>query len=382
MRIGMVGLGRMGGDIVRRLMAAGHECVVHDRSTDAVEALVKEGAEGAGSLRGLVAALPAPRAVWVMVPAGRTTTGVIGDLAGLLEAGDTVVDGGNTHYRDDVRHAATLREHGVGLVDCGTSGGVFGRERGYCLMIGGAAEHVERLDPVFRALAPGADAAGRTPGRTGEPAPEEQGYLHCGDTGAGHFVKMVHNGVEYGMMAALAEGLNILRHADAGDRAGADDAETAPMENSEFYRYTLDVPAIAEVWRRGSVISSWLTDLTAAALRGSPDLHDHKAEVADSGEGRWTSIAAVETGVPAPVLTAALYSRFASRGQDDFADRMLSAMRGQFGGHERGTGEHGVGESGIGPGGRTTDGSAAGGSTANGTAGSSAGNTTGNPGTR
>jgi 6-phosphogluconate dehydrogenase len=333
MRMGMVGLGRMGADIVRRLMAAGHECVVFDQSADAVEALAKDGAVGVSSLRELAAELPARRAVWVMVPAGGITTKVIGDLAEVLERGDVVVDGGNTHYRDDVRHAATLAERGVDLVDCGTSGGVFGRKRGYCLMIGGADDAVARLEPIFAALAPGVASAERTPGRDGEAAPEENGYLHCGATGAGHFVKMVHNGIEYGMMASLAEGLNILRNADIGARSGAEDAETAPMENPEFYRYDLDIAAVAEVWRRGSVISSWLTDLAAAALHQSPHLDDFKGSVADSGEGRWTSIAAIEEGVPAPVLTAALYSRFASRDLDDFADRVLSAMRRQFGGH-------------------------------------------------
>jgi 6-phosphogluconate dehydrogenase len=334
MELGMVGLGRMGANIVRRLQAAGHHCVVYDAQPAAVEALVHEGAAGAHSLEELAKKLTAPRAVWVMVPAGPVTDRVVGELAEVLEPGDVVIDGGNTYYHDDLRHQAQLAERGLDLVDCGTSGGVWGLERGYCLMVGGPENQVQRLAPIFSALAPGVQAAPRTPGRTGDPAPEEQGWLHCGPTGSGHFVKMVHNGIEYGMMAAIAEGLNILRHADAGTKAGDADAETAPMERPELYRYQIDTAKVAEVWRRGSVIGSWLLDLTAAALFESPDLSDLAGRVSDSGEGRWTSIAAIEEGVPAPVLTAALYARFASRDLDNFANRVLSAMRRQFGGHQ------------------------------------------------
>jgi len=330
----MVGLGRMGANIVRRLRRDGHRCVVYDVNAAAVEALAAEGAEPAQSLSELASKLNPPRAVWAMVPAGEITERTVADVAEALDAGDAVIDGGNSYYRDDIRRAATLAERGIDYIDCGTSGGVFGLERGYCLMIGGPDEAVQRLDPIFRTLAPGADSAPRTPGREGEPEPAEHGYLHCGPSGAGHFVKMVHNGIEYGVMAAYAEGLNILRNADAGAREREADAETAPLEHPEFYRYDLDIPAVAEVWRRGSVIGSWLLDLTAAALRSSPELADFAGRVSDSGEGRWTSIAAIEEGVPAPVLSSALYSRFASRGLDDFADKVLSAMRRQFGGHE------------------------------------------------
>jgi 6-phosphogluconate dehydrogenase len=332
--LGMVGLGRMGANIVRRLMRDGQRCVVYDVNADAVKTLAGEGAEPAESVADLASKLSQPRAVWVMVPAGEITERTVNDVAAALEAGDAVIDGGNSYYRDDIRRAAMLRERGIDYIDCGTSGGVFGLDRGYCLMIGGPDEAVRRLAPIFRTLAPGVDAAARTPGREGEPEPAEHGYLHCGSTGAGHFVKMVHNGIEYGVMAAYAEGLNILRNADAGSREREADAETAPLEHPEYYRYDLDIPAVAEVWRRGSVIGSWLLDLTAAALRTSPDLADFAGRVSDSGEGRWTSIAAVEEGVPAPVLSSALYSRFASRGLDDFADKVLSAMRRQFGGHE------------------------------------------------
>jgi 6-phosphogluconate dehydrogenase len=336
MQLGMVGLGRMGANIVRRLMRDGHECVVYDRSAEAVAALAKEGAVGAASLEELAAKLTAPRAVWVMVPAGGVTDAVINDLAGVLSRGDTIIDGGNTYYRDDIRHSTELEGGGLGLVDCGTSGGVFGLERGYCLMIGGDDAAVARLDPIFASLAPGVEAAPRTPGRSGPVQPCEQGYLHCGPVGSGHFVKMVHNGIEYGMMASLAEGLDILRGADAGSRQaqGDGDAETAPLSDPQYYRYSLDTAAVAEVWRRGSVIGSWLTDLTAAALVASPDLSDFAGRVSDSGEGRWTSIAAIDEGVPSPVLTAALYSRFSSRNLDDFANKVLSAMRKQFGGHD------------------------------------------------
>jgi 6-phosphogluconate dehydrogenase len=269
-----------------------------------------------------------------MVPAGDLTEQSVDDLASRMESGDAIIDGGNSYYHDDIRRAAALSEKGIDYLDCGTSGGVFGLDRGYCLMIGGPDQAFARLEPIFATLAPGADAAERTPGREGDPSPAEQGYLHCGPSGAGHFVKMVHNGIEYGVMAAYAEGLNILRNADVGSRKAESDAETAPLENPDYFRYEIDVCEVAEVWRRGSVIGSWLLDLTAAALRESPDLADFEGRVSDSGEGRWTSIAAIEEGVPAPVLTTALYSRFASRGLDDFADKVLSAMRKQFGGHE------------------------------------------------
>ena len=334
MQLGMVGLGRMGANIVRRLMRDGHECVVYDVNAKAVEGLAGEGATGADSLDDFVAKLEKPRAAWVMVPAGEITESTVNELGGRLEPGDAIIDGGNSYYRDDIRRAGELARNGIDYIDCGTSGGVFGLERGYCLMIGGPDEAVKRLEPIFASLAPGVDAAERTPGRDGEPSPAEHGYLHCGPNGAGHFVKMVHNGIEYGLMAAYAEGLNILRNADVGEHPREADAETAPLEHPEYYRYDIDVPEVAEVWRRGSVVGSWLLDLTASALNGSPDLADFEGRVSDSGEGRWTSIAAIEEGVPAPVLSSALYSRFASRGLDDFADKMLSAMRKQFGGHE------------------------------------------------
>jgi 6-phosphogluconate dehydrogenase len=334
MQLGMVGLGRMGANIVRRLMRDGHECVVYDVSAEAVAALAAEGASGAESLDDFVAKLETPRAAWVMVPAGDITESAVKDLASRLESGDAIIDGGNSYYRDDIRRAAELAERGIDYIDCGTSGGVFGLDRGYCLMIGGPDEAVSRLGPIFATVAPGVEAAERTPGASGEPSTAEQGYLHCGPSGAGHFVKMVHNGIEYGLMAAYAEGLNILANADAGTREREADAETAPLEHPEYYRYDIDIPAVAEVWRRGSVVGSWLLDLTAAALRESPQLEGFAGRVSDSGEGRWTSIAAVEEGVPAPVLSSALYSRFASRDLDDFANRVLSAMRKQFGGHE------------------------------------------------
>jgi len=334
MQLGVIGLGRMGANIVRRVTRAGHECVVYDHNPAAVESLTGDRVTGVGSVPELADALTAPRAVWVMVPAGEVTDAVIEDLADALDAGDTVIDGGNTYYRDDIRHAARLTQAGMQLLDCGTSGGVWGLERGYSLMVGGTPDAFARVEPVFAALAPGVEAAERTPGRDGTPSPSEYGYLHCGPTGAGHFVKMVHNGIEYGMMASIAEGLNILRNADAGSRAREADAETAPLENPQFYQYDFDLAEVTEVWRRGSVIGSWLVDLTASALRQSPDLTDFSGRVSDSGEGRWTSIAAVEVGVPAPVLTSALYSRFASRDLDEFADKSLSAMRKQFGGHD------------------------------------------------
>ncbi|HEX3172877.1 MAG TPA: decarboxylating 6-phosphogluconate dehydrogenase [Solirubrobacterales bacterium] len=334
MELGIVGLGRMGANMARRLMADGHCIVAYDVNPDAVAELAGEGAEGVSSLKQMAAALTHPRSVWVMVPAGEITEQTIYEVADVLKAGDAIVDGGNSYYRDDIRRAAKLGEHGVDFVDCGTSGGVFGRERGYCLMIGGPDRAVERLDPIFASLAPGVESAERTPGRSGDPTPSENGYLHCGPNGAGHFVKMVHNGIEYGLMAAYAEGLNILRNADAGKAEREADAETAPLEQPEYYQYDIDIPEVAEVWRRGSVVGSWLLDLTAAALQESADLSDFAGRVSDSGEGRWTSIAAIDEGVPAPVLTAALYERFSSRGLDDFGDKVLSAMRKQFGGHD------------------------------------------------
>jgi 6-phosphogluconate dehydrogenase len=333
-QLGMVGLGRMGANMVRRLMGDGHDCVVYDVNPDAVKQLAGEGAVGADSLQDLASKLDAPRAVWVMVPAGEITEKTIAEVAEVLSEGDAVIDGGNSYYRDDIRRAAAVREKGIDFIDCGTSGGVHGFDRGYCLMIGGPDGAVERLDPIFSSLAPGVDSAERTPGRDGDPTPSENGYLHCGPAGAGHFVKMVHNGIEYGVMAAYAEGLNILRNANAGKVEREADAETAPLEHPEYYQYDLDLPEVAEVWRRGSVIGSWLLDLTAQALRSSPDLSDYAGRVSDSGEGRWTSIAAIEEGVPASVLTTSLYERFSSRGLDDFADKVLSAMRYQFGGHE------------------------------------------------
>jgi 6-phosphogluconate dehydrogenase len=334
MQLGMVGLGRMGAGIVRRLMKDGHRCVGYDVSPDAVKALEADGADGATSLEEFVAKLERPRAVWVMVPAGSITDKTIDALADVLEEGDVVIDGGNTHYVDDIRHAAALREKGIHHVDCGTSGGVWGFARGFCLMIGGEKEVVDHLSPIFATVAPGIDSAPRTPGRTGDPSQAEHGYYHCGPNGAGHFVKMVHNGIEYGLMAAYAEGLNIIANANAGAATREADAETAPLERPELYQYDVDTREVAEVWRRGSVVGSWLLDLTAQALHESPTLEEFAGRVSDSGEGRWTSIAAIEEGVPAPVLTTALYSRFASRGADDFANRLLSAMRKQFGGHD------------------------------------------------
>ncbi len=334
MQLGMVGLGRMGAGLVRRLMRDGHECVVFDVNAEAVQALAGEGAVGADSLADLAAKLEQPRAVWVMVPAGQITEDTVGEVADALAEGDAIIDGGNSYYRDDIRRAARFADRGIDYIDCGTSGGVFGLERGFCLMIGGPDGAVERLDPIFKTIAPGVESAERTSGRDGEPSTAENGYLHCGPSGAGHFVKMVHNGIEYGVMAAYAEGLNILKNADAGKHEREGDAETAPLADPEYYQYDLDMPEIAEVWRRGSVIASWLLDLTASALADSPDLADFEGRVSDSGEGRWTSIAAIDEGVPAPVLTTALYSRFASRDLDDYANKVLSAMRKQFGGHE------------------------------------------------
>jgi len=333
MRIGMIGLGRMGSNMVRRLMRAGHQCVVFDRSVEAVGVLVKEGAEGAASLKELVAKLPVPRAVWLMVPAGGVD-GCLAELTPLLERDDTMVDGGNSYYIDDIRRAKKLSERGIHYLDVGTSGGVWGLERGFCQMIGGEDEPVTRLEPIFAALAPPMDSAPRTPGRGKSISPAEKGYLQCGPSGAGHFVKMVHNGIEYGMMAAYAEGLNILRHADGGMRKREQDAETAPLRDPERYQFDLDIGEIAEVWRRGSVIASWLLDLTAGALVKEPDLAGFAGRVSDSGEGRWTIKAAIDLSVPAPVLSAALYERFSSRGRADFADKLLSAMRSGFGGHQ------------------------------------------------
>ena len=333
MQLGMVGLGRMGANLSRRLMRAGHEVVGFDVEPDAVRELSAEGAVGASSLPDLVGRLSSPRAVWVMVPAAfaeRTTD----DLAGLLEPGDAIVDGGNSYYRDDITRAERYGERGVHFVDVGTSGGVFGLDRGFCLMIGGEDEVVRRLDPIFAALAPGVDAAARTPGRAGEAgSTAEAGYLHCGPTGAGHFVKMVHNGIEYALMAAYAEGLNVLKHANAGSVQRSADAETTPLRDPDAYRYELDVAEIAEVWRRGSVVSSWLLDLTAAALVEDPELAGFGGQVSDSGEGRWTVLAAVDEAVPVHVLSAALFDRFSSRGEAEFANRLLSAMRKRFGGH-------------------------------------------------
>ena len=334
MELGIVGLGRMGANMARRLMKDGHKIVAYDVNPDAIAALASEGAEGASSLEDLAAKLSAPRSVWVMVPAGEITEKTVDAVAAVLDSGDAIIDGGNSYYRDDIRRAAKVGEQGIDYVDCGTSGGVFGLERGYCLMIGGPDGAVERLDPIFATLAPGVESAERTPGRSGEVSESENGYLHCGPNGAGHFVKMVHNGIEYGVMAAYAEGLNILKNANAGKVQREADAETAPLDHPEYYQYDLDLPEVAEVWRRGSVIGSWLLDLTAASMQESPDLSDFAGRVSDSGEGRWTSIAAIDEGVPAPVLTSALYERFSSRGNDDFADKVLSAMRKQFGGHD------------------------------------------------
>ncbi|HSS31782.1 MAG TPA: decarboxylating 6-phosphogluconate dehydrogenase [Solirubrobacterales bacterium] len=334
MELGIVGLGRMGANMARRLMRDGHTIVAYDVNPEAVAALAGEGAQGASSVQDMVSAMTAPRSIWVMVPAGEITESTVEEVAGALESGDAIIDGGNSYYRDDIRRAAKVGEQGIDYVDCGTSGGVFGLERGYCLMIGGPDRAVERLDPIFASLAPGVEQAERTPGRTGDVSPAENGYLHCGPNGAGHFVKMVHNGIEYGMMAAYAEGLNILKNANAGKVSREADAETAPLDHPEYYQYDLDLPEVAEVWRRGSVVGSWLLDLTAAAMVESPDLSDFAGRVSDSGEGRWTSIAAIDEGVPAPVLTTALYERFYSRELGDFGDKVLSAMRKQFGGHD------------------------------------------------
>jgi 6-phosphogluconate dehydrogenase len=332
MQLGMIGLGRMGASMVQRLMRAGHECIVHDTSPAAVQAVVDKGARGFTGLDEFVAALDPPRAVWLMVPAA-VVDRVIDALAPRLQRGDILIDGGNSWYRDDITRAERLGAAGLHYVDAGTSGGVWGLERGYCLMVGGDDTAVGHLEPVFRALAPGAGEIPRTPGRSGPVSPAEQGWLHCGPSGAGHFVKMVHNGIEYGLMAAYAEGLNLLQHANVGMQERTADAETTPLRDTQAFQYEIDIAAVAELWRRGSVIASWLLDLTAEALHRSPSLEEFGGRVSDSGEGRWTSMAAIEAGVPARVLTTALYDRFSSRGESDFADKVLSAMRFGFGGH-------------------------------------------------
>jgi 6-phosphogluconate dehydrogenase len=332
MQLGMIGLGRMGNGLVRRLMQDGHECVVYDHNEPKIKELADVGATGASSLEDFAAKLTKPRAAWVMVPAS-VTGATVAELAGEFEADDIIIDGGNSYYRDDIARAKELAAKRIHYVDVGTSGGVYGLKRGFCLMIGGEEKVVQHLDPIFATIAPGVDAAPRTPGRTGAPSPSEQGYLHCGPNGAGHFVKMVHNGIEYGVMAAYAEGLAVLEKADVGTRQRTSDAETAPLEHPEFYRYDLDIPEVAEVWRRGSVIASWLLDLTADALHRSPELAEFEGRVSDSGEGRWTVMAAIDESVPAHVITASLFERFSSRGEADFADKLLSAMRGEFGGH-------------------------------------------------
>ena len=332
MQLGMIGLGRMGANMVRRLLKAGHELVVYDTHAEAVRPLEQAGARGTTALKDFVARLAKPRALWLMVPAAAVDP-VLEQLVPLLEPGDCVIDGGNSYYHDDLRRAAALAGRKLHYVDDGVSGGVWGAERGYCLMIGGEKNVVARLEPLFRALAPGVESAARTPGRDGAPSPEETGYLHCGPNGAGHFVKMVHNGIEYGVMAAYAEGFNILHGAAIGKHQGEVDAETTPLRHPERYRYDIDVARVAEVWRRGSVIGSWLLDLTASALRADPALAKFGGRVSDSGEGRWTVQAAIDEGVPAPVISAALFARFASRGHSEYADRLLSAMRYEFGGH-------------------------------------------------
>jgi 6-phosphogluconate dehydrogenase len=333
MQLGMIGLGRMGANMVRRLMKAGHECVVFDRAPASVQALAKEGAAGGSSIDDFMAKLKQPRAIWLMVPAA-VVDSTLAQLAPKLQKDDIVIDGGNSYYIDDIRRAKELTQKGLHYVDVGTSGGVWGLERGYCMMIGGEQVAVQRLDPIFKTLAPGRGDIARTPGREKLGGTSEEGYLHCGPSGAGHFVKMVHNGIEYGVMAAYAEGLNILHHANVGKTKQTEDAETTPLRNPEHYLYDLNLPDVAEVWRRGSVIASWLLDLTAIALVKSPTLADFSGRVSDSGEGRWTIQAAIEEGTPAPVLTEALYERFTSRGEADFANKLLSAMRFEFGGHQ------------------------------------------------
>ena len=329
----MIGLGRMGSNMVRRLMRAGHHCVVFDLHREPVDALVKEGAVGAASIEEFANHLESPRAIWLMVPAA-VVDPTLKTLVPLLKGDDVVLDGGNSYYLDDLRRATDLKSRGIHYLDVGTSGGTWGSERGYCLMIGGEEPIVGRLDPIFAALAPSVDSASRTPGREQLGGTAEHGYLHCGPSGAGHFVKMVHNGIEYGIMASYAEGMNILKHANVGNHKQVDDAETTPLRNPDHYRYDLSLADIAEVWRRGSVIGSWLLDLSAIALLQSPDLAKFAGRVSDSGEGRWTIQAAIDESVPAPVLSAALYHRFSSRGEDDFTDKLLSALRFEFGGHE------------------------------------------------
>jgi 6-phosphogluconate dehydrogenase len=332
MELGMIGLGRMGANMVRRLMGAGHRCVVFDRSADAVQALVREGAAGADSLTSLVDQLAPPRAVWLMVPAA-VVDATLDELQKRVQSGDSVIDGGNSYYVDDIRRARELGGSGIQYVDVGTSGGIWGLERGYCLMIGGPTPAVQRLEPLFQTLAPGLSAAERTPGRSGPVSAAEQGYLHCGPSGAGHFVKMVHNAIEYGLMASYGEGFNIMRHANVGAQGQTIDAETAPLRDPDCYRYELNLSDIAEVWRRGSVVSSWLLDLVAAAFVKDPELTQFTGRVSDSGEGRWTVSAAIDEGSPAPVLSAALFQRFSSRGEALFSEKVLSAMRFEFGGH-------------------------------------------------
>jgi 6-phosphogluconate dehydrogenase len=332
MQLGMIGLGRMGGNMVIRLTKAGHECLVYDSHHEAVDALLAKGAKGTTSLPDFVRQLSKPRLIWLMVPAA-VVDPVLESLIPLLEKGDIVVDGGNSYYHDDIRRAEAMREKGLHYVDVGVSGGVWGLERGYCHMIGGEPEVVKHLDPIFQSLAPGVTAAPRTPGATGHPGTAELGYLHCGPNGAGHFVKMVHNGIEYGMMAAYAEGLNIIKHANVGLKTHTADAETTPLRHPERYKYDIDIGQVAEVWRRGSVVASWLLDLAASALRKSPDLGNFEGRVSDSGEGRWTLQAAIDESVPAPVISAALFARFSSRGEADYGDRLLSALRFEFGGH-------------------------------------------------
>ena len=332
MQIGMLGLGRMGANMVRRLMKDGHECVVFDQNTAVVKQLADEGAVGASDMDDFIAKLTPPRPVWMMVPAA-VVDSVIKDLSSRMSSGDILIDGGNSYYKDDIARSKLLGPQNLHYVDVGTSGGVWGLERGYCLMIGGEKEIVEHLDPIFSTIAPGMGNIERTIGRDGDPSASERGYLHCGPNGAGHFVKMVHNGIEYGIMAAYSEGFNILKHANVGKQHHDIDAESTPLRNPEEFQYDIDLPDVAEVWRRGSVIASWLLDLTAIALRKDSELSDFSGHVSDSGEGRWTSMAAIETATPVPVLSAALFSRFSSRGEDDFDDKLLSAMRFQFGGH-------------------------------------------------
>ncbi len=332
MQIGMLGLGRMGSNMVRRLMKDGHECVVFDQNTAVVKQLADEGAVGASDMDDFIAKLTPPRPVWMMVPAA-VVDSVIKDLSSCMSSGDILIDGGNSYYKDDIVRSKLLRPQNLHYVDVGTSGGVWGLERGYCLMIGGEKEIVEHLDPIFSTIAPGMGSIERTIGRDGDPSASERGYLHCGPNGAGHFVKMVHNGIEYGIMAAYAEGINILKHANIGTQQHDIDAESTPLRNPEEFQYDIDLADVAEVWRRGSVIASWLLDLTAIALRKDSALSDFSGRVSDSGEGRWTNMAAIETATPAPVLSAALFSRFSSRGEDTFDDKLLSAMRFEFGGH-------------------------------------------------